>query len=55
MAMRFALREDVLVLLVEPDPSMRRERDQVRFVDRVEGGMLLEEVGDAMADGSGFH
>src|SRR4051812_39094510 len=46
-SMRLALPEDVLIRLMEPDASAGGEGQKILLVHRVEGRVLLEEVGDA--------
>ena len=54
--MRLTLPQDVLVGFVEPDSSTSRgQLEEICIVDGVERGMSFQEVGDAIADGSGFH
>jgi hypothetical protein len=53
--MGLTLPQDVLVGFVEPDSSSRRQLEEIFIVDGVEWGMSFQEVGDAIADGSGFH
>jgi len=53
--MRLALPQDVLVGFVEPDSSSRGQLEEVLIIDGIKGRMAFQEVGDAIADGGGFH
>jgi hypothetical protein len=52
---RLALPQDVLVRLVEPDATTAGECQEIALLDGVEGGVLLQEIRDAVADDGGFH
>ncbi len=48
---RLPLPQDEFVGLVEPHASVRRERHEIQFVHRGKRRVLLQKIGDAVADG----
>ena len=48
---RLALPQDEFVGFVKPDAAVRGERQEVGLLHRVERRVLLQEVGDTVADG----
>ena len=52
---RFALPQDVFVRLMKPHAPSRRELEEVAFIHGLKGRMLLEEIGDTIADGGSVH
>ena len=52
---RFPLPQDVFVRLVKPHAPARGELEEVAVLHGLKGRMLLEEIGDAVADGGSVH
>jgi len=52
---RFPLPQDVFVRLVKPHAPARRKLEQVAFLNSLKRRMLLEEIGDTIADSGSVH